>query len=64
MQSDSKMFISHQHAAADGAGLDSPGPCNYNFHNQDLAVVTSKFKKSGGIRFGSSQRFKINYNTF
>lgn len=53
----SQVFISRQHAEAEGMGLDSPGPGAYDHNQKELAEFTSKFKKPAAAVFSSGPRF-------
>mmetsp|Transcript_9744 Transcript_9744/g.20781 ORF Transcript_9744/g.20781 Transcript_9744/m.20781 type:complete len:577 (-) Transcript_9744:1287-3017(-) len=58
-----KVYISRQHAEAEGLGQDSPGPGAYEHHNVELADVTSRYRKPASAVFSTSERFKSNYMT-
>ncbi len=59
-----QLYISSQHAQAEGTGIDSPGPGAYDHNTVELADVTSRYRKPAAAAFGTSARFKSGVMTF
>ncbi|KAJ9528468.1 hypothetical protein QJQ45_020361 [Haematococcus lacustris] len=69
----SRLYVSRQHAQADGSTILSPGPGAYDHGSielsqapsgADVAQVTSRFAKAPNAAFGTSSRFNQTYMTF
>ncbi|GFH27722.1 uncharacterized protein HaLaN_26093 [Haematococcus lacustris] len=60
----SRLYVSRQHAQADGSTILSPGPGAYDHGSIELSQVTSRFAKAPNAAFGTSSRFNQTYMTF